>query len=251
MPPGHSHPGVACGWGFFPVSSSLPVRQPIPLVKQSERLGLRRAAAHCMQGQPDGFGHANGSFFSSSLSDDGYAAKPGSGLRPVDDKLFDNLKLRRFLPHRSDCPDRDGAIPGSQGSVWPSRGSFKLDCSSYAIYTWSMTGPAERATFAGRSAPLFSQEIRVVTKKEIVKTISDEIGLTQLKTKEIVQKTFDAIVETLVDERRIELRNFGVFEVKQRAGTQSPQSANRGQGLRSRKVRGDVQAGQGDGRTGA
>jgi integration host factor subunit beta len=55
-----------------------------------------------------------------------------------------------------------------------------------------------------------------VTKKEIVKTISDEIGLTQLKTKEIVQKTFDAIVETLVDERRIELRNFGVFEVKQR-----------------------------------
>jgi integration host factor subunit beta len=57
----------------------------------------------------------------------------------------------------------------------------------------------------------------VVTKKEIVKTISEEIGLTQLKTKEIVQKTFDAIVETLVEDRRIELRNFGVFEVKQRA----------------------------------
>ena len=33
-----------------------------------------------------------------------------------------------------------------------------------------------------------------MTKKEIVKTISEEIGLTQLKTKEIVQKTFDAIV---------------------------------------------------------
>jgi integration host factor subunit beta len=80
-----------------------------------------------------------------------------------------------------------------------------------------MTGPAETVALRGRSAPLFSQEIRVVTKKEIVKTISDEIGLTQLKTKEIVQKTFDAIVETLVDERRIELRNFGVFEVKKRA----------------------------------
>ena len=38
-----------------------------------------------------------------------------------------------------------------------------------------------------------------------------------MKTKEIVQKTFDAIVETLVEERRIELRNFGVFEVKKRA----------------------------------
>lgn len=56
-----------------------------------------------------------------------------------------------------------------------------------------------------------------MTKKEIVKTISEEIGLTQLKTKEIVQKTFDAIVETLVEDRRIELRNFGVFEVKKRA----------------------------------
>jgi integration host factor subunit beta len=56
-----------------------------------------------------------------------------------------------------------------------------------------------------------------VTKKEIVRTISEEIGLTQLQTKEIVQKTFDAIVEALVAERRIELRNFGVFEVKRRA----------------------------------
>lgn len=56
-----------------------------------------------------------------------------------------------------------------------------------------------------------------MTKKEIVRTISEEIGLTQLKTKEIVQKTFDAIIDALVNERRIELRNFGVFEVKKRA----------------------------------
>jgi integration host factor subunit beta len=56
-----------------------------------------------------------------------------------------------------------------------------------------------------------------VTKKEIVRTISDDIGLTQLQTKEIVQKTFNAIMEALVSERRIELRNFGVFEVKRRA----------------------------------
>ena len=60
-------------------------------------------------------------------------------------------------------------------------------------------------------------ETLAVTKKEIVKAISEELGLTQLKTKEIVQKTFDAIIETLVTDRRIELRNFGVFEVKERA----------------------------------
>lgn len=63
----------------------------------------------------------------------------------------------------------------------------------------------------------FPKETPVVTKKEIVKQISEEIGLTQLKTKEIVQKTFDAIIETLVSDGRIELRNFGVFEVKKRA----------------------------------
>jgi nucleoid DNA-binding protein len=56
-----------------------------------------------------------------------------------------------------------------------------------------------------------------VTKKDIVRTISEEVGLTQQQTKEIVQKTFDAIIEALVRERRIELRNFGVFEVKPRA----------------------------------
>ncbi|HEX8201550.1 MAG TPA: HU family DNA-binding protein [Isosphaeraceae bacterium] len=56
-----------------------------------------------------------------------------------------------------------------------------------------------------------------MTKKEIVKKISEEIGLTQLKTKDIVQRTLDEIIRTLVQEGRIELRNFGVFEVKRRA----------------------------------
>ena len=56
-----------------------------------------------------------------------------------------------------------------------------------------------------------------MTKKEIVRKISEDIGLTQLKTKDIVQRTLDAIIHTLVTEGRIELRNFGVFEVKRRA----------------------------------
>jgi len=57
----------------------------------------------------------------------------------------------------------------------------------------------------------------VVTKKEIVKTISDETGLNQQQIKQVVQKTFDSIVQTLVEEGRIELRNFGVFQVRPRA----------------------------------
>jgi len=56
-----------------------------------------------------------------------------------------------------------------------------------------------------------------MTKKEIVKAISQEVGLPKSKTREIVQKTFDAIIDALVNEGRIELRNFGIFEVKKRA----------------------------------
>jgi nucleoid DNA-binding protein len=56
-----------------------------------------------------------------------------------------------------------------------------------------------------------------VTKKEIVKQLSETYKLTQVDTKQVVQGTFDAIVDAIARFGRIELRNFGVFEVKSRA----------------------------------
>jgi integration host factor subunit beta len=56
-----------------------------------------------------------------------------------------------------------------------------------------------------------------MTKKEIVRKISEISGLTQIQTKEIVQSTLDAVIDTIVEAGRIELRNFGVFEVRERA----------------------------------
>ena len=55
-----------------------------------------------------------------------------------------------------------------------------------------------------------------MTKKEIVKLISAQVKLSQAQTKQIVDLMFEAIVETLVADGRIELRNFGVFAVKTR-----------------------------------
>jgi integration host factor subunit beta len=55
-----------------------------------------------------------------------------------------------------------------------------------------------------------------VTKKEIVKQIADRFDMPQVKVKDMVQAMFDYITEALVKEGRIELRNFGVFEVKVR-----------------------------------
>jgi nucleoid DNA-binding protein len=56
-----------------------------------------------------------------------------------------------------------------------------------------------------------------MTKKDIVKTIADRLGITQVETKEVVQCTLDAIIDAIAESGGIELRNFGVFKVKQRA----------------------------------
>ena len=55
-----------------------------------------------------------------------------------------------------------------------------------------------------------------MTKKEMAQQIAGQVNLTQLQALEVVQMVFDGIIDTLVNERRIELRGFGVFEVKKR-----------------------------------
>jgi len=57
-----------------------------------------------------------------------------------------------------------------------------------------------------------------MTKKDIVMKISNEINLTQIDVKKIVQKTLDCILEALERGETVELRNFGVFKVKNRRG---------------------------------
>ena len=53
-------------------------------------------------------------------------------------------------------------------------------------------------------------------KRDIVLKISQETGIKQVVVKEVVQRTFDAVLDALREGRRIELRNFGVFQVKVR-----------------------------------
>ncbi|MDD5236103.1 MAG: integration host factor subunit beta [Candidatus Omnitrophica bacterium] len=55
-----------------------------------------------------------------------------------------------------------------------------------------------------------------MTKKDIVLKVADETGLKQIDVKKVVQKTFDCIVDALVRGEKIELRNFGIFKIKQR-----------------------------------
>jgi nucleoid DNA-binding protein len=55
-----------------------------------------------------------------------------------------------------------------------------------------------------------------MTKRNIVRRIADELDRTEQETGLIVQKTLDAIINVLAVESRVELRNFGVFQVKKR-----------------------------------
>ena len=55
-----------------------------------------------------------------------------------------------------------------------------------------------------------------MTKKEMAQTIAAEMGIPQGQAQGVVQRVFDLILETLVQQGRIELRNFGVFEVRER-----------------------------------
>ena len=55
-----------------------------------------------------------------------------------------------------------------------------------------------------------------MTKRDLVVKISKETGLIQNNVATIVQRTLDYIAEELTKGNTIELRNFGVFEVKVR-----------------------------------
>ena len=55
-----------------------------------------------------------------------------------------------------------------------------------------------------------------LTKRDLVIRISEETGLIQQQVLDVVQKTLDHIAEALARGDKVELRNFGVFEVKVR-----------------------------------
>ena len=53
-----------------------------------------------------------------------------------------------------------------------------------------------------------------LTKRELVVTISNETGLVQHQVFDVVQRTLDHITDALAKGNSVEIRNFGVFEVR-------------------------------------
>ena len=59
--------------------------------------------------------------------------------------------------------------------------------------------------------------MKTVTKKELVHRIAEKTGTTKVVAKDVIQKFLDAITDELADGNRLEFREFGVFESRERA----------------------------------
>ncbi len=67
-----------------------------------------------------------------------------------------------------------------------------------------------------RSGRQFPGEIFPVTKLDIIRAVCERLDMTKPEAAKLVQATFDALTDSLVQEGRVELRNFGVFQIKRR-----------------------------------
>ncbi|QKK07207.1 MAG: HU family DNA-binding protein [Planctomycetota bacterium] len=73
-------------------------------------------------------------------------------------------------------------------------------------------------------------DVRTITKKELVDQIAERNGLSRTKAQVIVQDVLDTVIAVLSDGHRLELRDFGVFEVKTlapRTGAEPPHARAR------------------------
>ena len=68
-----------------------------------------------------------------------------------------------------------------------------------------------------------------MTKRELVIEVAARLRMTQNEVGGIVHETLDAITHSLAEGHRLEIRNFGVFEVKER-GNEAQQEAIEGIG---------------------
>ncbi len=56
-----------------------------------------------------------------------------------------------------------------------------------------------------------------MNKSELVKKMSDKLGMTQVEVRKLVDMLLEEITESLIEGKRIEVRNFGVFEARWRS----------------------------------
>jgi len=78
-----------------------------------------------------------------------------------------------------------------------------------------------------------------ITKKELIDRIADNTQAKRVVVKRIVQSFLDEVIEELAKNNRLEFRDFGVFETKNRAArvAQNPKTLERVQVPAKRTVK--------------
>lgn len=68
-----------------------------------------------------------------------------------------------------------------------------------------------------------------ITKKDLIDRIADQTGQKRTVVKQTIQSFLDTIIDELSDGNRLEFRDFGVFEIKERAPrtAQNPKTLER------------------------
>jgi len=71
--------------------------------------------------------------------------------------------------------------------------------------------------------------MHTVTKKELIDRIAEQTASKHVAVKKIVQQFLDGVIEELSKGNRLEFRDFGVFEVRERAAriAQNPKTLER------------------------
>jgi integration host factor subunit beta len=71
--------------------------------------------------------------------------------------------------------------------------------------------------------------MKTVTKKDLVDRIADQTNQKRVVVKDVIQRFLDEIVAELSDGNRLEFRDFGVFEIRERAArtAQNPKTLER------------------------
>jgi integration host factor subunit beta len=59
--------------------------------------------------------------------------------------------------------------------------------------------------------------VKTVTKKELVHRIAEKTGVTKVVAKDVIQAFLNSIIDELAEGNRLEFREFGVFESRERA----------------------------------
>jgi nucleoid DNA-binding protein len=68
-----------------------------------------------------------------------------------------------------------------------------------------------------------------VTKADLVDTISDSTGLTKKQVHEVIDRFLSEIKQSLINDKTLEFRGFGTFEIKIRKGRDKARNPKTGE----------------------